>query len=410
MEIRNAILRLVLPVTVAALPLVLLYSSVRTFQELDEQRIVYLRHRISLLAGRLENLPNDVTSELVRDRLDESEPYLLDVAVISRGAKDDSAELNAMWNGQELFRTEYQEDHGGRPFRAYVPFHSSEGLRIARIDLDPAAADFLLLHARHNVIISSLGGLALVLLSVYSVFAMRRSAKLRVRQLEMEHLAHMGKMAAVMAHEIRNPLGTIKGFVQLAGERADEGTREMLKPAITEAERLERLVRDLLAYGRPPAPVLTMVDWRDIAGTVAAHGRQLMGGRPISLVIPERAFVWRSDAAILEGILLNLVRNAIEAIPPGTAGEVRVELEAIGAEVIISVLDTGPGILPRDMARMFEPFFTTKAAGTGLGLAISRGLVSSLGGELDLRARDTGGTAAVVRLPRPVTPTVEALT
>ena len=131
--------------------------------------------------------------------LGENEPYLLDFLIIPPGASDGLMDLSPMWNGQELFRTEERTKEPGHPFRAYVPFHSSEGLRIARIDLDPAAADFLLLHARHNLIIASVAGLALVLLSMYSVWATRRAAKLRVRQLEMEHLAQMGKMAAVMA-------------------------------------------------------------------------------------------------------------------------------------------------------------------------------------------------------------------
>lgn len=409
MKLRKALVGLGLPVAVAALPLVLLFSAIRTFHEMDAQRSVYLRQRVSLLAARLEHLPAGATPDTVREMLAENEPYLLDVVVIARHSAEDTPTLSPLWNGLELFRTEYRANGSGRIFRAYVPFHASGKLHIARIDLDPAAADFLLLHARHNVIVASLGGLALVLLSIYSVWAMRRAARLRVRQLEMEHLAHMGKMAAVMAHEIRNPLGTIKGFVQLAGERADPATRSMLNPAVAEAERLEHLVNDLLAYGRPPAPVFAAAEWREIAGRVAAHARQLIGGRPIALAIPEREFVWRSDPAMLQQILLNLVRNSIEAIPPGAPGEVRVDLEATAAEVTISVLDTGPGLPPGDAAHLFEPFFTTKASGTGLGLAISRGLAASLGGELQLRRRKTGGTEALLRLPKVAAPAPKVL-
>ena len=362
--------------------------------------MVYLRDRVSLLAARLENVPVGAMPEAVWEMLSDAEPSLRDFRAISRGGAEDDASLAAIWEGRELFRTELRRERAGSVFRAYVPFHSSGRLRIARIDLDPKAADFLLLHARHNVLIASLGGLALVVLSVYSVWATRRAAKLQVRQLEMEHLAHMGKIAAVMAHEIRNPLGTIKGFAQLAAERADPSTRGVLAPAITEAERLERLVKDLLAYGRPPAPVPAIVDWHDVAATAAAHGRLLIGDRPITLVIPERDFTWRSDGALLEQILLNLMRNAVDAIPPATPGEVRVELDTSSAEVVISVLDTGTGFSEAATERMFEPFFTTKAFGTGLGLAITRGIAASLGGKLEIRRRDRGGTAAVIRLPK----------
>jgi signal transduction histidine kinase len=402
-NIRNTASRALLPLAIAALPLVLLYSSIQTFKELDEQRSVFLRHRVSLLAARLENLPAEATPDQVWESLSEAEPSLRDLAILSEGDKE-GAGLDALWNHQELFRTEYRSAHAGGVFRAYVPFHSSQGLRIARIDLDPAAADFLLLHARHNVIVSFLGGLALVVVSAYSVWSMRRAGKMRVRQLEMEHLAHMGKMAAILAHEIRNPLGTIKGFVQLAGERADAATQQVLKPAIAETERLERLVRELLAYARPPAPAPVMVEWNAVAATLSAHGRQLIGERRISLNIPASPLVWQTDPALLEQILLNLLRNAIEAIPPATPGAVTMEVDTGTRDVIISVIDTGSGFSEAATERMFEPFFTTKAAGTGLGLAITRGLVSALGGRLEIRRGSVGGTAAVIRLPMAMAP------
>ena len=408
-DIRNSVSRVVWPLAIAALPFVLLYSSIRTFQELDEQRAVYLRHRVSLLAARLESLPASATPESAWEVLSEDEPSLMDFAVISRGGSNDTTELTAIWSGRELFRTELKKNPSGSLFRAYVPFHSSGGLRVARIDLNPAAADFLVVHARHNVIVASLGGLVLVGLSVYSVWSTRGAARLRVRQLEMEHLAHMGKMSAVMAHEIRTPLGTIKGFIQLAGERADPATRELLKPAVVETERLEHLVRDLLAYGRPPSPAPAMVDWHDLTSALAAHGRQLIGDRPISLAISKRTFVWCTDAELLEQILLNLLRNAVEAIPPAAPGEVRVELETSASGVIISVEDTGVGLSESAMKRMFEPFFTTKPSGTGLGLATARGLVASLGGELELRRRKTAGTVAVIRFPNVTAASVGAV-
>jgi signal transduction histidine kinase len=285
-------------------------------------------------------------------------------------------------------------------FRAYVPFHSGEGLRIARIDLDPAAADFLLVHARHNVIIASAGGLVLLALSIYSLWSMRRAARLRERQLEIEQLARIGKMAAALAHEIRNPLGTIKGFVQLAGERVDAATKNLLRPAIVETERLERLVTDLLTYSRPPTPAPAPAEWDDVALRLEAHGRHLIGERPIALSISRSGFTWNTDAGLVEQALLNLLRNAIEAIPQNTPGEVRIEFEQRGADIVISVEDTGAGLSDNARTRIFEPFFTTKASGTGLGLAITRGLVSSLGGRLELHGRETGGTRAVMTFPQ----------
>jgi signal transduction histidine kinase len=152
-----------------------------------------------------------------------------------------------------------------------------------------------------------------------------------------------------------------------------------------------------------------MVDWHDLASALAAHGRQLIGDRRISLAISKRAFVWCTDAELLEQILLNLLRNAVEAIPPAAPGEVRVELETSASGVIISVEDTGVGLSESAMRRMFEPFFTTKPSGTGLGLATARGLVASLGGELELRRRNTAGTVAVIRFPNVTAASVGAV-
>lgn len=385
---------------IAVLPLVLLYSSIRTFREIDEQRAIYLRHRVALLAARLETLPGTPTDEAVFETLSQDEPYLMDLQVIVRGSDADAASLLPLWSGRELFRMETAQSQAATVFRAYIPFHSGEGMRVARIDLNAAAADFLVVHARHNVIIASVSGLVLVLLSICSVWAIDRAARLRVRQLEMEHLAHIGKMAAVLAHEIRNPLGTIKGFVQLAEERVDEPTRDLLAPALAETRRLETLVNDLLVYGRPPTPQPKAVAWSTIRSEMETHARQMIGDRPIRFAAGSADFEWQTDPELLGQALLNLVRNAVEAIPAKEQGEVRIDIRpADTGGAAISVADTGPGISDEAMARLFEPFFTTKAFGTGLGLAITRKIVNSLGGELTLRRRPEGGSEAVIRIP-----------
>jgi len=398
---RKLVWRMLLPLAVAALPLVLLYSSLRTFHEIDLQRGVYLRDRVALLAARLENLPEAASSEELAEALSQDEPYLTGLRVITRGGAGDTPELAPIWEGRELFRTQTVPSRPRAIFRACIPFHTDEGVRIACMDLDSAAADFLVVHARQNVIVASLSGLALVLLSVYSLWAMRRTARFRERQLEMEHLAHIGKMAAVLAHEIRNPLGTIKGFTQLAAERAEPSVRDLLAPVLAETGRLEALVHDLLAYGRTPLPQPRAAAWEEIASRVAGHARHLIGERPIELVVAEARLRWETDPELLGQALLNLVRNAVEAIPEATPGQVRIEASlAPKGGVVISVADTGSGISDEVLARLFEPFFTTKAFGTGLGLAITKKILASLGGSLELRRRGQGGTEAVIRMEK----------
>ncbi len=189
-----------------------------------------------MLAGRLENLPASEAGAAAFDQLSADEPSLMDLELIERGKAGDEPRLQPIWDGLELFRTGFIQEGEGPVYRAYVPFHSSAGLRIARIDLDGRAADFLVVHARHNVIVASLGAVVLVMLSLYGIWATRRAALLEMQRLELEHLAHMGKMAAVLAHEIRNPLGTIKGFAQLAGEKTDASV-QALHAADSERDR-----------------------------------------------------------------------------------------------------------------------------------------------------------------------------
>ncbi len=255
------------------------------------------------------------------------------------------------------------------------------------------------MHARHNVIVSSVGGAVLIALSIVALWAVRRASQLQIRQMETEHLAQIGEMSAVLAHEIRNPLGTIKGFVQLAGEDAEPRTRDLLRPALTETERLENLVNGLLAYGRAPHPVLRTVGWQEVADRVADYARQLTGSRAIRMSVAKDGPLLRTDPDLLGQALLNLLRNAVEAIPASGPGEVSVAVERRDGRIAITVADNGCGI-PQDIRRrLFEPFCTTKAIGTGLGLATTRKLIASLGGDLALNDRAGGGTEAVIELP-----------
>jgi signal transduction histidine kinase len=388
-----------LPVAVAALPVVLLLSSLRTFRELDDQKAVFLRNLAAIVAGKLENLPASATGETAFEQLSEDEPNLVDLELLDSGTAESDPQLSGLWNGRELFRTEFSEDDGGRIFRAWVPFHSGGSLRIARIDLDAGAADFLVAHARHNVIASSAGGLVLVLLALYGIWATRRAARLKMRQLELEHLAHLGKMAAVLAHEIRNPLGTIKGFAQLAGERADTGTRALVEPIVGEARRLENLVNDLLLYGRPPVPAMRRAAWLETLDPLRAHAQHMTAGRDIRFHAEDAALEWSTDPQLLQQVLLNLVRNAVDAVAD-SGGEVRVDARAeADGGVTVAVTDDGPGIPESAKDKLFEPFFTTKASGTGLGLAVSRKLAESMGAQLTLSPAEPRGVKALLRFP-----------
>lgn len=381
---------------IAALPCVLLFTSLRTLRELDDQKQVYLRERVAEIAARLEVEAGDTESMLP---LLDSEPNLKDLKIIARdSALGRQPNLQPIWNGQQFYRTEVVNSEAGPIYRAYVPFHIANDLHIAQIDLDGNAADFLSSHARHNVVISILGGVVLVVLAASVVWMARRSAVLQRRQADLEHLARVGRLAATLAHEIRNPLGTIKGFTQLANERADPETLNLLVPVLTETERLERLVGDLLMYGRPPQPRKREVFWPEIARELRQQALVLAGKRSLNIAIGAEPIRFESDPDLLRQILLNLLRNAVDAVAEEANAEIEVALQVSRGHITITTSDNGPGLSEATASRIFEPFVSTKAFGTGLGLAISEQLAKSLGATLDVRNRQPRGVEVALML------------
>jgi signal transduction histidine kinase len=278
--------------------------------------------------------------------------------------------------------------------RVWVPFHSAGNLRIARMELDREAADYLVRHTTRHLAVSFAASLALVSFTLYFLWSERRAIRFERRQYELEHLAQLGKMAAVLAHEIRNPLGTIKGFVQLALEKADAPVTGLLGPVTNETARLETLVNDLLAYGRPRNPERRRVSWDEIASHVETHATEAIAGRGLRFVREGSLDGIETDPDLLGQVLLNLVRNSIEAVGQEAEGEVRLVAESAGKGYRITVEDNGPGLPVEVRERLFEPFFTTKANGTGLGLSIARRLTEALGGRLEIGDRQPRGTKA----------------
>lgn len=382
------------------LPLVLIATSLATLARLNELREMYLRSRAASVAARLETLPPMAVEEAA-ELLSEEEPALVGLQVYSmQESGPGQTEWEPIRRGQQLFRVQRARIEGVDVLRFYLPFHRGGELHIARLDLALSAADWLLAPARRNVMAAALSGLVLIALSLYALWTGRRRARLERERLALEHLARLGRMSAALAHEIRNPLGAIKGFVQLAAEKADPTTGALLAPVLDEIRRLERLVSDLLLYGKPPQPQLRWTDWEALAAELRGYAAEAAQGRPLRWVSEGGAVRFLTDPDLLKAALLNLVRNAVEALGE-TGGEVRLEARPQpGGGLLLAVEDDGPGLPEQIRQHLFEPFSTTKASGAGLGLSIARRLTEALGGELRLLPRAPRGTRAELRFDR----------
>jgi signal transduction histidine kinase len=235
---------------------------------------------------------------------------------------------------------------------------------------------------------------------------------------ERDRLAALGQMAAGLAHEVKNPLGAIKGAAQLLGDptgRLDVSEREFVGIILEEVERLDRVVGSVLDYARPSKGDVGSFDVNAVVRrtlTVLASDRE--DDWSVSTDLAESALLARADAEQLRQVLINLIRNAVQAM--GGTGRVLVTTRlrqdrpphpsAADAPgwVEVSVRDEGPGIAPQVLEKLFVPFFTTKAAGTGLGLAISQRVVEEMGGRIEVVSRPGAGSTFTVVLPRATEP------
>jgi len=233
--------------------------------------------------------------------------------------------------------------------------------------------------------------------------------ELRHTQEELVHkeqLAAVGELSAVIAHEVRNPLAIIKNSASgLRKARLDaEGRSTLLQILDEEVERLNRLIEDLLAYARPLAPQARKIDLQQLAERSIETARAgNPKGEQVEIDVRRAESVPRvqGDPDLLRHALVNLVDNALKAMPAGGKLEVRfreVEIDADPA-VAIDFRDTGEGMDTNIRSRARDPFFTTRASGTGLGLAIVERVVRSHGGRVEIESRHGAGTTVSVLLP-----------
>jgi PAS domain S-box-containing protein len=240
--------------------------------------------------------------------------------------------------------------------------------------------------------------------AIRSDITQRKRAEERLR--EQASLARVGQMAAVVAHEVKNPLAGIKGAMQvlLARRAANDPEIAVMRDIISRVDALDDLISDLLLFARPRPPKMGSVSMAAVLHDATELMRRDPVGANVQVAFDGMDVALIGDGQLLKALFLNLMLNAAQAM--GGHGRIDLVVSSGAGECQVEVRDSGPGIPEAIRAEVFEPFFTTKSRGGGLGLPIARRTAELHGGSLTFAAPPGGGTVMTVRLPLkpPVTP------
>jgi len=216
---------------------------------------------------------------------------------------------------------------------------------------------------------------------------------------EQASLARLGEMAAVIAHEVKNPLAAIRGAVQIIGGRlsGDNPDSRVMAEVVTRIDALDRLMKELLLFARPPKVQTAPTDLEDLIAATAALLQRDPGMREVDVTISGASPPVSADGPLLSLVFQNLLVNAAHAM--GGRGRIEVTLSRTENACLVTVRDHGPGVPPDILEHVFTPFFTTKARGSGLGLPTAKRLIEAHAGHISVESPPGGGTCFHVQLP-----------
>ncbi len=306
---------------------------------------------------------------------------------------------------------------GSRSERALqVPLGGGRGTLLLGVAPDVMSREVGRLR-RESVFILLAGGLvSLLLLLVAFLYVLRliqRTRRLERETQQAENLAYIGTLASGLAHEIRNPLNAMNINLQMLEEEIAEGCVDdeaviLLRSSREEVLRLERLVKDFLAFARPTRAQRREVAPVDLVSDVVRFVQPQFEAALVDLVLnhEDGAPTIKVDASQIRQALLNILQNALEVSDPGGRVEVRVGATARG-EARIAVCDQGPGVPDREREQIFNVFWSKKPAGTGLGLPIAQRFVQAHGGRIEVSSQKGRGSCFVIVLPSALVDEVE---
>jgi len=288
---------------------------------------------------------------------------------------------------------------------AFAPAFDGEGRVIAVVAAEGGAGHFgALAGLRRQVYVSAAAGMIVVLLLTVYFYRLMRARALAERTLrQTAALAAAGELAAMLAHEIRNPLAVVSSRAERVRAKISQGVPaedvlEWFEAIPREVARLDEILARYLSLARPPAQ-RAEADLGATVGTVLElmEGELRRQGVALRWTPPPEPLRCDFPAAALHQILVNLLLNARDALPRG--GTVSLAAHRSGGEIALSVCDTGAGLTEEQQRRAFDPFYTTKPGGSGLGLTVVRSLLDLYGGGVELKGAPGRGACFHLRLP-----------
>lgn len=285
-----------------------------------------------------------------------------------------------------------------RPSLAFAPTSMASPQvrpRALLVEFEPTAALRLTDEAFRTLTISAIVAMALLGAAGVVWYLLRRREEYLLLLERQDRLSALGEMAAVLAHEIRNPLASLKGHAQLLAERFEAGALEHQKAdrIVREATRLEKLTTNLLDFAR--AGSLTRSDHDPLEPLQSAIDNVTEATVELDTAASPRS--WSLDPDAIQQLLTNVLQNAAQATPPGHTVQVGVGTE--GGQLVYRVRDQGPGIAPGLESRIFEPFVTTRTRGVGLGLAVAQRIARLHGGTISVSTHPEGGASFRIAIP-----------
>jgi PAS domain S-box-containing protein len=298
---------------------------------------------------------------------------------------EDHRLINSRYHSKEFFRTLWQTIAAGHIWRGEIRNRAKDG---SLYWVDTTIVPFL-----------DERGKPYQYMAIHTDITERKRTEAKLR--EQTTLARLGEMAAIVAHEVKNPLAGIRGAIQIIASRlpVDHRDRAILKDIQERLDALNELLEDLLLFARPKEPRTAPADIRPLVEATVGLLKKDPGMAGVEVTVRGDSPTILADAEQLRRVFLNLLINAGQAM--GGRGRIDVTITASNGRCEVVVQDEGPGIPPDVLERVFEPFFTTKHRGTGLGLPTARRIVERHGGTLELASWPGTGTRVVVSLPLP---------